>query len=232
MLILIKNRDDIMKEKIYAFYKGIATIGLYILLQTAAISIFYDFIKSNNHLKNSIGMLCIYIFMLIGLAIFYRKKLISDFKNFKKENVNIALKNWIIGLGVMIISNIILTQILNNIAVNESANRELLTNFPISNFFIMVLIAPLIEEITFRASFQKAFSNWLPFSIFTGLLFGFFHIADLKSITEYLFIIPYGALGFFFAKAIYETNNIYTSYIAHVIHNFMCVSLILLMGVL
>jgi len=38
---------------------------------------------------------------------------------------------------------------------------------------------------------------------------------------EILFIIPYGSLGFFFAKAYYDTNNIYTSYLAHFFHNLL-----------
>ena len=98
---------------------------------------------------------------------------------------------------------------------------------PITNMITMIIIGPLLEEITFRASFKNAFSKWYPFALTTGFLFGLAHIAEY-TLLEFLFIIPYGALGFFFAKAFYETDNIYTSYIAHFFHNFLCIILIIL----
>ena len=45
--------------------------------------------------------------LLLVLGIVYRKRLTQDFKDFKKEYIKVALKNWIIGLGVMFICNII-----------------------------------------------------------------------------------------------------------------------------
>ena len=127
----------------------------------------------------------------------------------------------------MIISNIIITTFTNDISVNEAANRELLMTYPISNIISMVIIGPFIEEITFRLSFKNAFYKWYTFAIVTSILFGLVHIAEFK-LLEFLFIIPYGALGFFFAKAMYETDNVFTSYIAHMIHNAICVVIILL----
>ena len=74
---------------------------------------------------------------------------------------------------------------------------------------------------------QLIVNKWYTFAIVTGLLFGLAHIAEY-TLLELLFIIPYGALGFFFAKAIYETDNIYTGYIAHLFHNSLCILLIIL----
>jgi len=128
----------------------------------------------------------------------------------------------------MMICNILIQSITGDIAANESANRELLTNFPISNIITMVFIGPLIEEITFRASFKKAFTKWYTFSLVTAIIFASFHLLAGSSLSEILYIIPYGALGFFFAKAFYETDNIYTSFIAHMVHNGICVCLIML----
>ena len=89
----------------------------------------------------------------------------------------------------------------------------------------MILIGPLIEEITFRASFKNAFNKWYTFATFTAILFGLAHIAKFE-LLEFLYVIPYGALGFFFAKAMYETDNIFSSYLIHFLHNLMCVVLI------
>lgn len=220
--------NETKTSKILEFFKGIGTIFLYLILVIIGGRLFGDYYYANNKIIATLAQLGTYIILLIGLSLIYLKRLINDAKNFKKEYLNIALKNWIIGLGAMIISNIIIISITNDIAANESANRELLSNYPISNIISMIFIGPFIEEITFRASFKKAFTKWYTFAIATSLIFGLFHIAEF-TLLELLFIIPYGALGFFFAKAFYETDNIYTSFIAHMIHNALCILIILML---
>lgn len=217
----------ITKEKFWGVMKGFGTIILYFILTGIFAFLFRDFLTSPNKTVVGISQVLVYLLILIILCLIYHKRLIHDFKNFKKDNLNIAVKNWLIGLALMMASNIIITWIIGDIAANETANRELLTRLPISSFFTMVIIAPLIEEITFRASFKQGFDKWYTFALTTGLLFGLAHIADFK-LLELLFIIPYSSLGFFFAKAFYETNNIFTSYIAHLIHNGLVILTLLL----
>jgi len=214
-------------DKIIEFIKGIGTIILYFIFAMIGGSIFGSFYESSNKIIAGLSQLGTYTIMLLGLCFVYRKRLIEDFNNFKKDNINVALKNWFCGLGVMIISNLIISFIVGDIAANETANRSLLNELPITNMITMIIIGPLIEEITFRASFKNAFTKWYTFAITTGLLFGLAHIAEFD-LLELLFIIPYGALGFFFAKAFYETDNIYTSYFAHFFHNALCILLIML----
>ena len=115
---------------------------------------------------------------------------------------------------------------IKSIPTNETLNREILTSYPLSNIIIMIFIGPLVEEITFRASFKKAFNDKYLFCFITAFLFGFAHIVVSTSLLEILYIIPYGALGYFLADAYYETNNIYTSYIMHLIHNSFCIIMI------
>lgn len=214
-------------NKVIEFLKGISTIFLYFVFAIIGNSIFGNFYESSNKLIAGLSQLGTYIIMLLGLCFVYRKRLIEDFKNFKKDNINIAIQNWLCGLVIMIISNIFISFIIGDIAANETANRELLNNLPITNMITMIIIGPLLEEITFRASFKNAFKKWYTFAFVTGLLFGLAHIAKF-TLSELLFIIPYGALGFFFAKAMFETDNIYTSYIAHFIHNALCILLLIL----
>lgn len=223
----IKLLEEKKENQVLEFLKGIGTIFLYFLLSVIGAILFGKYYFSNNIVVATLSQLGTYILMLIILGLVYHKRLINDFKNFKKEYLSTAFKSWLMGLAIMVISNIIITMFLKDIAVNESTNRELLLNYPISNFITMIFIGPMLEEITFRASFKKAFQKWWTFALTTGLLFGLAHIAEWN-LTEFFFIIPYGALGFFFAKAFYETDNIYTSYIAHMIHNTLCVLLILL----
>lgn len=218
-----------MNEKTNYLGLGFGTILLYYALNITVSIIFASLYKTHE----SIALVLMYLVMFLCLAYFYRRRLINDLKTFKKEYLKSSYKNWLIGLAIMIICNIIINMITNNIATNEAANRTTLTEFPISSIITMVIIGPLIEEITFRASFKKAFDNWVSFALVTGFLFGFAHIiatllSNTSSLLELLYIIPYGALGFFFAKAFYETDNIYTSYIAHFSHNALCIALILL----
>lgn len=216
-----------MKTKILEFFKGIGTIFLYIIVAAIYGIIFGEYYKNDNIFIATFAQLGLYMSLLAILGLVYHKRLINDFKNFKKDFIGIAFRNWLFGFIVMAISNIIISTFINDIAANESANRDLLLAYPFSNILSMIFLGPIIEEITFRASFKKAFTKWYTFALATGLIFGLAHIAEFNLI-EFLFIIPYGALGFFFAKAFYETDNIYTSFIAHAFHNALCVTMILL----
>ena len=55
--------------------------------------------------------------------------------------------------------------------------------------------------------------------ITSGLLFGLVHVMGANNYFEYLLIVPYGALGFMFAKTITETDNIYSTILLHMLHN-------------
>ena len=215
-----------MKEQVLNFLKGLGNIALFLILSIIGSILFGKYYYSDNMLLAALSQLATYLLIFIVLALLNKDRLINDFKNFKKDYLNIAFKNWIIGLGVMIICNLLITNIVHDIPVNESLNRELLTSYPFSNIITMIFIGPLIEELVFRASFKNAFNNKYLFCFITALLFGLAHIADWN-LLELLFIIPYGSLGFFLAKAFYETDNVYTSYLAHMFHNTLSIIIIL-----
>lgn len=216
-----------MKQKIIEFLKGLGTIGLYSLLVLIGQLLLGKFFHSSNKIVATTSQIGLYLILLAGLAIVYRKRLIEDAKNFKKEYIGVAFRNWILGLIFMMATNLLIMSFVKDIAINESLNRELLNNYPISNIITMIIFGPMIEEITFRLSFKNAFSKWYTFAITTALFFGLAHIAEFK-LLELLFIIPYASLGFFFAKAMYETDNYYTSLLMHMTHNAMCVILLLM----
>ena len=219
--------------KTLEFFKGLGTILVYFAVTLICSYLFQDYYYHDNFVVATIFQILVYLILFLVLAIIYHKRLIHDLKEFKKEYVFIAFKNWMIGLGAMFIANIVISSFGGGLATNEEANRNLLAMYPISSFISMVFLGPIIEEITFRASFKKAFSKWYTFAIVTSLLFGAAHIQTFfvtYDFMELLYLIPYSALGFFFAKAFYETDNIYTSYLAHLFHNGMCVILLLLIS--
>ncbi len=220
-----------MKEKFINFCKGLGTIILYFVLTIVANILFGKYYYSSNLLYATLSQLGTYLLILIVLVIIYHERLLNDFKNFKKSYFKIALKYWLIGLGAMLASNIVIYSLVQRLPVNESANRELLANYPLSMLIATTILGPITEEITFRASLKNAFNNCLTFCLVSALFFGSAHLivaftSESFSFLELLFLIPYSLLGFFFAKAFYETDNIYTSTLMHIIHNTIAVILI------
>ena len=162
--------------------------------------------------------------ILIILIIIFRKQLIHEWKIFKEkflENIDTGIKYWIIGLLIMMVSNTILTFILNmGQATNEQKVQQLISYLP----WIMVInagiIAPCVEEIIFRKCYKNAFSNKWLFIGLSSLVFGSLHvITSMTSPMDLLFIIPYGSLGAAFAIMYQKTDTIYTSMLMHMLHN-------------
>ena len=125
----------------------------------------------------------------------------------------------------MMITNIIIINITN---INNSTNQEYITKllgkYPIYTIVATILIAPLTEELIFRLNIRKIFKNKWLFIILSFLLFGGVHvISSAKTILDYLYIIPYGALGAAFAYSYYKTNNLFTSITLHMFHNIILI---------
>lgn len=133
---------DILENKVLGVLKGIGTIILYFIVSLFCSYLFRNYILSDNIFVASLFQVLTYVILLLIIGGIYHKRLIHDFKNFKKEYVGIALKNWIIGLGAMFIANIIISSIAGGIASNEEANRTLLGNYPVSSFISMVFLGP------------------------------------------------------------------------------------------
>ena len=161
------------------------------------------------------------ILVIIFLAkdIKYLKEKWIDFKNNFKKYSAIAFKNWFAGFLIMIVSNIIISYFIKGIGQNESAVQELIEKIPVIAFILTTIFAPFIEEMVFRKYLKDCVDNKVLYMILSGLIFGFIHTQIDVNILELLLIIPYGALGFMFAKTINETDNIYTTIMMHMFHN-------------
>ena len=197
--------------------KVLGIIALYFVLQIIFGALFADVLNSSNEFISNASLMLIYALLVL-----------DNLHDFRKENIKIALKNWGLGFFCMFVSNLYLTYFIGNISSNEASNRELLMASPLFSIIMMVVLAPILEEMVFRLNLKKAFKNKYVFCLVSALLFGGMHLISATSLKELLYIIPYGSLGFFFAKAYYETNNIYTSIFAHMFHNGLSVLIILL----
>ena len=99
------------------------------------------------------------IVLLLILFLIFRKELIKEWKKFKNkflENIDTGVKYWLIGLGTMMISNIIITFVLNlDQAANEQAVQEMISSLPWLMVINAGIIAPCTEEIVFRKCFKN-----------------------------------------------------------------------------
>ena len=178
------------------------------------------------------------LFMLI-VYLSYRKKINKEFKDYFSnfiDNIELTLKYYIVGLIIMIVSNLIINLFFTGgIAGNEEKVRSLLTNYPLYMIFSISIYAPFIEEMIFRRSIKDTFIKETKYTKYlyiltSGLIFGGMHLLEATKAIEILYIIPYGALGIAFAANYYKTNNIFSTITIHCIHNTVTVILFFLTG--
>ena len=220
--------------KIIFFFKALFFLFLYFIISILVYAIFSTQISQNNLvLANSANILADLI-ILFTFIIIFRKTLIPDYHGFKK-NFKLYIKDyanyWLIGLALMIISNLIISNIIGDMPTTEELNRTILLQLPISSIISMVIVAPIIEELVTRHAFRDSFTNMYIYSLVSGLIFGSLHLLTISSLIEVLYIIPYSVLGVAFAMMYYKSNNIWTSIIFHSFHNLMCI-IIIFVGVL
>jgi membrane protease YdiL (CAAX protease family) len=237
-------------EKVIKFIKGMAfaifIFFLYYLICPNIFSlIFYNGLLSDNYWIYNLSRIMVYLGTFLVVLLIVRKDIIKDFKELIKNPkpiLNKGFSYWMYGVIVMIISNLVVSSIVGNIAVNEQTTRETLLSSTLFAIPTIILIGPFLEELVFRFCFRKAFTKKIPYALFSALIFGGLHITTaideltianiMEHISEFLFIIPYGSLGFFFAKSYYETDNIFSSVIPHMFHNSLSVLLIFLESLL
>lgn len=125
------------------------------------------------------------------------------------------------------ISNLIIKLFIDsNLPNNEQTIRDIFGISPIYIFFSAVIYAPIVEELVFRYSFKKIFSNKWIFIILSGLIFGGMHVFNnFENLTDLLYIIPYSAPGIVFAYMLEKSDNVFVPISFHFIHNGILISL-------
>ena len=219
-----------MKKRSILIKKIIQSIFVFILfyyssyLQLIPILLFNMDIEKLTSTQNICLSLFSNIVLLLILCKIYWKELKAEWINFSKnylQNKYAAFRYRYKGLVGMAVSNIILNFVLNaGGATNEKMVQEMITTLPILMLINAGIIAPIIEELTFRKAFKNVFQNKWVFILSSGLIFGGLHvITSFSTPLELLYIIPYSSLGISFAYMYYKTNTIYTSISMHIIHN-------------
>lgn len=160
-------------------------------------------------------------FMII-IFLLYRKDILNNLSNYFKNFLkcfSTGFKCWMIGILIMIISNIVLSFYIPSGASNEQAVQTILKQMPQYMIFSAVIYAPFVEELIFRKSIRDIVKNDYLYILVSGFAFGLAHTLTSSSSLEFLYIIPYGTLGCCFAYSYVKTKNIFVPITFHMIHN-------------
>ena len=212
-------------------------IGLFYTLPIIFSSIIAKYILNSSNAIKDIALFVIDLLVVAVLVICNFDLLKNDFKKFKKDYkkcLDEGFKYYVLGLVLMVISNLIIINLNGgNIANNEELNRSVISLYPLYAISSIALFGPIMEEITFRGGFKQAIRNIVFYTVFTGILFGSAHIiGNVYAFSDVLFIIPYCILGLAFSYICYKTDNIFTSISIHMIHNLFSLLIIFIGGVL
>lgn len=209
--------------------KPIASFILYIVLQVYFSIIGLKLLEnasSLSHLFFEVIKYSVIITILIFLNKIDLKKEIKDFKLNYKKYFKILISIWFIGFILMIISNYFITKT-SSLPSNELSVRTYMNTKFVESIITMVIMAPILEEITFRYSFSKIKNKYL-YLIISTILFAMIHI-NPENASELPFLIPYGFLGLSFSLIFYKTKNIFASITAHALHNYIIIMLLLIL---
>ena len=181
--------------------------------------------------KNSYNFYSIALEITMLVIIYYTfekeiKLAIKDIKKNHQEYFDKYFKTYLVGITIMILSNILINKLGGGISENESAIREEFKLYPIFTYISAVFLAPLLEESIFRLSFRAMIKNNYFYIIISGLIFGSLHLIGTK--IDYLlpiYLISYCSCGWAFAYMMTKSNNILVSTAFHFMHNGLLMSL-------
>ena len=224
-----KSKKELPKLEIQHNYKWFIYLSL-LLLWVAMTFFISDLLP-----KKLIVIILEYIFLFLVSTFIFRKDLKRDFgyfKNYFKEYFAITIKNYGKSLLVLAILSISISLYTGT---NTSTNQQALnTMFEKSPLFVAVLVivyAPIVEEIIFRGVLRKFINNKWIFIFVSGILFGIAHVVqDITNLKQLLFVLVYSSLGCFLAHTYYKTNNIFTNIMFHCIQNTIAVLGMLLLS--
>ena len=181
-------------------------------------------LKKLSYRETLIGSLLSSLILIVILGVIYRKYLKEKFKDYKEhlgEYFDFGMKWWVVGLLAMMVLNILITTLtpLSN-STNEVLVDNMLTKEPLLAFLSATFTGPIIEEMIFRKSLSDMFKNKWIMVIASGFVFGLLHVIfSFESPLDFLYVLPYGALGGVFAYMLKEKDNVLIPITFHMMHN-------------
>lgn len=212
--------------------KGIAVIFIYFFFsyfQSLPFALLHINTNQLPTIVKIIYTLSIELLMLSIIFYIFEKEFKLAFQDLKKNHLkyfNQNLKYYLIGLIVMIVSNLFINILGGGLSTNETTIRTEFNILPIYTFISAVILAPIVEESVFRLAFRAIFKDDILFIIISSLVFGGLHLIT-NPLNELfpLYLISYSCCGFAFAYMLKKTNNIFVSTFFHFMHNGLILAL-------
>lgn len=162
-----------------------------------------------------------YVLVFTSLIMFFKEDIIDSFKEFKTDvskYFNYIINNYAI---MLIVSNI-LFGIVGYIVGEVSTNEQILNQDILYSAILAIFYAPLAEELLFRGCLRKLIKKDILFILISGISFGAWHVIGYdQSLLQYLYIIPYSAMGIWLSYVYAKTNNLTTNVGIHAINNIL-----------
>lgn len=213
-------------------FKGFLTIFLYFFISLIKpLPFILMHINVNDIPENAKNLysLIVELILIITIISIYEKEFklaIDDIKKNHNEYFDKYFKVYLIGLIVMIGSNILINHLGGGISNNEESIRNQFSQTPIFVFISAVFLAPILEESVFRLGIYSIIKNKIIYIFISGLIFGGLHLIGAKlNLLFPLYLVSYCAEGWAFAYMNAKTNNSLVSTAFHFMHNGIIMSL-------
>jgi membrane protease YdiL (CAAX protease family) len=207
----------------------------------APISVALPLVAINNFFDVSIEFQRFFLMIsevvtILFIFALYKDEIMSDIIKFKNNFISLIEKYipyWIVMIVIMTVVSNIIGMFFKDGPANQNLVVESLKSTPLLVGISIVVLAPLVEELIFRFSLRKVFTNDYIYIFMSGLIFGLIHIISGENITKELpFLIIYCIPGFTFAYAYIKSKNIAVPIFLHFVHNVFATFVIFLAEVL
>ena len=224
-----------IRAQIGLFLVGFAFAGM--LLAELFFALFVSFAGGSETFRKTLLLLLTYSAMLGGLLIIVlttrRKEFFSKYKRPLDYIYGLVYAITIVVVSMMLSSLISIFHTAKDNANQETA-VEIVKNYPIIAFFILGLLGPICEELTYRVglySFFRRINKYLAFGV-TIIVFALIHFdfsaIGTENIVEELWALPSYLISGFILTLAYEHRGPACSMTAHVLYNIFAFSLMLM----
>ena len=169
-------------------YLGISIFGSIIIgiIYGVFMAITGKSVDANDPFLGAFSLFVTDLVIAIIFLILYHKRIKEDIKKINKKNIIYIIVSAIILIGL----NEIISRLFTTLNV-EMSNQDTITNslmtLKIPVVLSIVIMAPFIEEVTFRYSLRTIIKNKATFVIVSSIAFGLFHGIGIATLL-YIFI--------------------------------------------
>lgn len=196
------------------FKNMLISLGLFILY-----TLFYSIFIMNT--DTIFAQILASLIIIAITSYIYKEIIIKNIKSIKKDfNIKLFLLALLLIIGSIIIDKVLIMN-LGHDSMNNTKVIEYIKTYKYIYALYVVIIVPLSEEFMFRLPYNKN-KNIITF-IECVVIFTLLH---MQSLQDFIFIVPYLLVVYGISINYFKTDNIFISYLIHLINNLINVLLL------